>query len=96
MKKRDHGTVIDARRELVAAGFVTAFSSPGRPECWGKTKDTRRFAIAREDRQRCKKWHITEYPGSPVCGPDELLELNARDGVIARGVESTAECAYLE
>ncbi len=94
MKKRDHASALSARRELTKAGFVTAFSSPGRPECWGKPGDRKtRYAIAREDRERCQKWHIVDYPGSPVCSPGEL---DLTVPVIPRNVNIEAEFAYLE
>ena len=68
MKKRDHATVVDARRALISEAFVTEFSSPNRPECWRRCSDPKkkRYAIAREDRDRSTKWHIVDYPGDPV------------------------------
>ena len=94
MKKRDHATVLQARRELIRAGFVTAFSSPGRPECWGRVGNKTRYAIAREDRERCKKWHIVDYPGNPVCLPDDLEK---QDGIVLpRCSDIDAQFAYLE
>lgn len=62
MNKRNHKSVIAARTELVTNGFVTAHRPPDQPECWGKPKDSRRFAIAREERPRSTLFHIVDYP----------------------------------
>ncbi len=82
MNKRNHVTRLQARSELSTNGFVTAFSSPGRPELWARPKDRKsRFAIQRENRQRSQRWHIIDYPEPATCTPDALAELTARDGV---------------
>ena len=62
MNKRNHDSKLAARTELCRHGFVTVHTRPGEPECWGKVKDKRRFAIQREDRARVSKWHIVDYP----------------------------------
>jgi hypothetical protein len=61
MKKLNHNTLESAKRELVKAGFVDIHTNALiSPQIWAKSKDKRRYAIAREDRARCTKWHITE------------------------------------
>lgn len=71
-----------ARAELVAEGFTTAHNNPGRPELWAKSKDKRRFAIAREKGAGSETWHIVPYPEPAVCGPAEAQELAKRDGIV--------------
>ena len=86
MNKRNHVTRLSARTELTDYGFVTAFSSPGRPELWCKPKDkNHRFAVQRETRARSERWHIIPYPEPSTCLPEELAELTARDGVVLNG-----------
>ena len=83
MNKRNLVSRLDARTELSEHGFVSAFSSPGRPELWAKPKDRKsRFAVQREKRARTDRWHIVTYPEPSTCLPDMLAELTARDGVV--------------
>lgn len=83
MKKRNHVTRHEVRKELCDAGFVTAFSSPGRPELWCKPGDKKqRFAVQRETLKRSERWHIVPYPEPSTCNAEKLIELTARDGVV--------------
>jgi hypothetical protein len=77
VQRKNHSSFEAAKRELVNAGYVTAHSSPGMPECWQRLKDKRRFAVAREDRARSSVWHIVDYPGSPVVDRAEFDWLDA-------------------
>jgi len=63
VNRRNHRTAQAARTELCNNGFVIAHRPPDHPQCWGRPKDSRRFAIAREDRQRSSRFHIVDYPG---------------------------------
>ena len=86
MNKRNYVTRQSVRRELIDHGFVTGFSSPGRPELWCKPGDKKqRFAIQHETLDRSERWHIIPYPEPAVCTTKELTELTVRDGVVLSG-----------
>lgn len=92
MNKRNHVTRQSVRKELCDNGFVTAFSSPGRPELWCKlgvrgkpVKEKQRYAVQRETRARSERWHIIPYPEPATCTPEQLPELTVRDGVVLNG-----------
>lgn len=56
--KQSHGTAVDARRELVAAGYTIAFTAPGQPGLWVNPKTKSRKAIQAVDAD----WRIVPYP----------------------------------
>lgn len=91
MNKQNHVTRSSVRKELLDHGFVTAFSSPGRPELWCKPGDkSQRFAVQRETLGRSERWHIVPYPEPAACNPEQLMELTVRDGVILNGDQGLA------
>ena len=68
MVKTNHGSAVSARRELVDAGYVLAFSPPGTPDKWrllprtGTCWNGAAYAIARLENQESTAWEIVEYP----------------------------------
>ncbi len=68
MVKANHGSVVSARRELVDAGFLLAFSRPGTPEKWqfsmrrGSRQNASVSTVARLERQNSTVWEIVDYP----------------------------------
>ncbi len=68
MVKENHGSAILARRELVDAGYVLAFSPPGTPERWqqpprkGSQLNGSAYTVARLESQESTSWEIVEYP----------------------------------
>lgn len=68
MVKENHVSAVSARRELVDAGYVLAFSPPGTPEKWqqplrkGLRLNSSVFTVARLNRENSTVWEIVEYP----------------------------------
>jgi hypothetical protein len=77
---RLHETRELARRELVAEGYASGFSSPGRPELWIKGKS--RKAVAQRIRGADMDWVIVPYPEPSNATPAQVRELAARDGLV--------------
>ncbi len=68
MVKANHDSAVSARRELLDAGYMLAFSPPGTPERWqlpnrkGARLNGSIYAVARLDRGNSTVWEITDYP----------------------------------
>ena len=80
---RTHPTRQAARTELSTAGYMSAFSSPGRPELW--VKKGSRLAVARRVRGADEDWVILPYPEPATCTAEQAFELAKRDGVVLNG-----------
>jgi hypothetical protein len=93
----------EARDALGAAGYTVGFSSPGRPELWINLRDhADRVAIQRVKTRRdgdvgtfgqleagmwWTAWHIMPYPEPSSATPDQVKELELRDGKVLHGGE---------
>ncbi len=68
MVKENHVSAVSARRELVDAGYLLAFSPPGTPERWqqplrrGPRPNGSVYTVARLNRENSTVWEIVEYP----------------------------------
>ena len=68
MVKENHGSAAAARRELLDAGFLQAFSPPGTPEKWqfphrkGSHLGRATYTVARLESQQSTAWEIMDYP----------------------------------
>lgn len=75
-----HTSPTAARKALAAAGYVSGFSSPGRPELWIEPKTKSRRAIARVNGR--EQWAIVPYPEPSTATVDEVIKLAKRDGIV--------------
>ena len=68
MIKTNHGCAAAARRELIDAGFVLAFSPPGTPESWqllprrGFDVNGSAYTVVRQESHDSTVWEIVNYP----------------------------------
>ncbi len=66
--KTNHGSAASARRELLDAGFLQAFSPPGTPEKWqfsrrkGAHLSRSTYTVARLAGRQSTAWEIMDYP----------------------------------
>ncbi len=63
MKKQNHKTAGDARKELAANGYRPLHTLPGCAQLYKKAGDKRRFAVARERRQRSEVYSLEVIDG---------------------------------
>lgn len=59
MKRKDHPSIVEARRELLRNGYWPLHANDGFAK-YGEPRGKRRFAIRREDRPRSTVFHIIE------------------------------------
>ena len=62
MKRTDHRTPVEARRELSRNGFYPAHAPPGQPTPWKRPRQKAPvYMIAPERRARSTVFHIVPY-----------------------------------
>lgn len=90
--QRVHSSAVAAKKALVAEGFLSGFSSPGRPELWVHPKRKTRVAIGRglAKNEVDEQWVIVPYPEPSSATPAEVIKLAERDGISLSGLDEGA------